>query len=95
MENMVKAPQVTDCAQHLRRAISRVTGARGEMEVRLDTILKLAIAVPELRDPDKGKVQMQRVPLAEDLNRLAVQIDKLRVVLENMLERFESTDLAK
>ena len=88
LEKMEKTSQVTASVQHLQKAITHLAEVRDQIETRLETILRPAIAMPDQEGTcDKDKVQ--RVPLAEDLDRMADQIDKLQFDLDNMLSRIE------
>jgi len=90
MENgkIVETSQVTASVQHLQKAITHLAEMHERLETRLETILRPAIAMPEQGEaPDTVKVQM--VPLAEDLDRMADQIDGLQIALDNMLSRIE------
>ena len=88
MEKLEKTSQVTASVQHLQMAIMHLAEVRERLETRLETILRPAIAMPDQEGTcDKDKVQ--RVPLAEELDRLTVQIDKLQGDLDIMLSRIE------
>jgi len=90
MEKLEKTSQVTASVQHLQKAITHLAEVRERLETRLETILRPAIAMPDQDQEgtcDKDKVQ--RVPLAEELDRMTFQIDKLQFDLDNMLSRIE------
>lgn len=84
-ECVTRTPQVSAQVQRLEKAIARMAEVRSQVEGRISAILMPATPC----GPEPGEDKPQAVPLAQELERLAEQVNGLSNSMEDMLSRVE------